>query len=208
MGIRMPVDLKQAANTLAIQKAISLFEEVTYETVSTLIPQMLANKSLIIDASAYYPDDLHNENGVGRFLIYEHQEHGNQFSIWAFAFAPEQKTCIHAHRYRGTVTVLQNILSEKYYTLVDKDNAVLSEQNDRLPFHTNHDNMDILDRAHQLEYRKSQASPGTVAVSLHIYDMPAYKSADQHNRNLLRSFDKEPLDTSQDRPEYTLMALS
>ncbi len=121
----MPIEQQQAENTDAIKKAITTLEKITYDSVAALIPQMLAEKSLVLDASAYLPANPELKYGVGRYLVYEHSEADNQFSIWAFAFAPKQKTSIHDHQYRGTVTVLQGPISEKYYTPTEGGKAVL-----------------------------------------------------------------------------------
>lgn len=202
----MTIQERQAKNTVVIKKAISTLKNITYDSVASLIPNMLANKSLILDASAYLPANPNEKSGVGRYLVYDHKDPANLFSIWAFAFAPQQKTTIHDHKYRGTVTVLQGTLSEKFYTPVG-DKAVLSARYDRYRFHMNQDDgTEIPQKAHQLKYRKAMVEPGTVAVSLHIYEMPAHKNdTEEHNRNLLSIFSKKP--SVEPKPSYELLGL-
>ena len=168
-------------NTFAIKKAVDELDKINYDSVAAKLPQMLAEGRLILDASAYKPLDPSKQFGVGRYLVYEHKEAGNQFSIWAFAFAPRQKTSIHDHKYRGTVTVLEGTLSEKFYTPEENKKATLDTRFDRHRFHSNQDdNKDVLQKAHQLKYRKGKAQPHTVADS------------EEHNRNLLSIFSKKP----------------
>ena len=203
----MTIEQRQKQNSEAIKKAISSLDRISYDSVAALIPQMLAAKSLILDPSAYHPEDKEKPHGVGRFLIYDHNESGNQFSIWAFAFAPKQKTSIHDHKYRGTVTVLEGIVSEKFYRPKDQNKAILCARYDRYRFHvTKDDNLENPLLPHQLKYRKALAQPDTVAVTLHIYEMPAHKAnSDEHNRNLLSLFSKKASDET--KPEYKLLGL-
>lgn len=198
----MSIEERRAQNTVAIIKAISTLEDITYDSVAKLIPSLLADKSLVLDASAYTPADPNEKSGVGRYLIYDHKDESNPFSIWAFAFVPQQKTTIHDHLYRGTVTVLEGVLSEKFYKPVDAEHAVLCVRFDRYRFHMNQDNnTDNPQLAHQLKYRKKMASCDTVAVSLHIYEMPAQKKDSiAYNRNLFRIFTKKP--SEQVKPDY------
>lgn len=197
----MSIEERRAQNTVAIIKAMSTLEDITYDSVAKLIPSMLADKSLVLDASAYIPADS-SKQGVGRFLIYDHKDENNLFSIWAFAFAPRQKTTIHDHKYRGTVTVLEGVLSEKFYKPVDEKHAVLCARSDRYRFHMNQDNdTDNPQLAHQLKYRKEMAPRDTVAVSLHIYEMAAQqKDSMAHNRNLSHIFNKKS--SEQVKPDY------
>lgn len=97
-------------NKETLVKAISELDEVTYETVSMSLPQQIAKGLLKLDPSVYQPADPETmmPNGVGRYLIYDHPDKSNPFSIWVFAFAPRQKTTIHDHKYKGTVTVLED----------------------------------------------------------------------------------------------------
>ncbi|RUR06387.1 cysteine dioxygenase [Legionella sp. km772] len=203
----MTMKERQEKNTAAIIKAIGALEKITYDAVAALIPNLLADKSLELDASAYTPANLESKYGVGRYLIYDHKDLDNPFSIWAFAFAPQQKTSIHDHKYRGTVSVLQGTLSEKFYTPVDDRSAILSARYDRYRFHMNQDNVtESPSKAHQLKYRKKMAEPGTVAVSIHIYEMPAHKKdSEEQNRNLLSIFAKKP--SEKIKPDYESLGL-
>jgi hypothetical protein len=71
----------------------------------------------------------------------------------------------------------------------------------------NQDNgTDSPQRAHQLKYRKKMVEAGTVAVSLHIYEMPAHKKdTEEHNRNLLSIFTKKTSEKA--KPDYESLGL-
>ena len=87
-----------------------------------------------------------------------------------FAFAPRQKTLIHDHKYKGTVIVLGEPVSEKYYQPTGESSARLVDRlEDR--FHSNRDDLNGI-FVHQLKRRKG-LSLGT-SVTLHIYNMEAH----------------------------------
>lgn len=203
----MTIEERLARNREAIKKAISSLETVNYESVARLIPMMLAEKSLELDASVYTAAHPHEKYGVGRYLIYDHKDEKNPVSIWVFAFAPQQKTSIHDHKYRGTVTVLQGILSEKFYIPTEDQKAVLCARFDRYRFHMSRDEgNDNPPKVHQLKYRKQMVEAGSVAVSLHIYEMPAFqKDSKIVNRNILSMFTKKP--STELKPDYQSLKL-
>jgi len=182
-------------NEDAIISAIKGLENVTYHTVSTSLPRRLAEGSLKLDHSVYNPADFNTvmPNGIGRYLIYDHTDTSNPFSIWVFAFAPRQKTTIHDHKYKGTVTVLEGPRSEKYYQPTGEHTARLVERVNRYRFHSNHDDLNGV-FVHQLKRRKVLGAG--VSVTLHIYNMEAYlvnfqgEKTDQRNLNIIYSKDK------------------
>ncbi|KTD40604.1 cysteine dioxygenase [Legionella parisiensis] len=182
-------------NREKIIKAINGLEVVTYETVSTFLTQQLAEGTLKLDHSVYKPADPTTEmpSGVGRYLLYDHTDTSNPFSIWVFAFAPKQKTTIHDHKYKGTVTVLEGPISEKYYQPTTACTARLVNRVDRYPFHCNRDDLSGV-FVHQLKRRKALGIG--MSVTLHIYNMEAHfvdlegKKMDRRNLNIIYSKDK------------------
>lgn len=181
-------------NGKALKNAINTLESVTYTTVSELIPALLQQGELVIDYSIYTPANAEvlTGQGIGRYLLYDNPDSENLFSIWLFVLAPRQKTSIHDHLYQGTVTVLSDAVSEKYYTPSDETKAKLTARSDRYRFHTNHDELkDTF--VHQLKRRKALGEG--LSCTLHIYQMPAYQvSLDgekNDNRNLNRIYRKE-----------------
>lgn len=167
------IDQIRNKNRKEVIAAISALDTVTYETVSTFLPAKLADGSLKLDHRAYLPVDpgTVEPNGVGRYLIYDHPDEANPFSIWAFAFAPRQKTTIHDHKYKGTVTVLEGPISEKYYRPTGELTARLENRIDRYRFHCNRDDLSEI-FVHQLKRRKGLGKG--ISVTLHIYNMQAY----------------------------------
>lgn len=159
-------------NTAQIIRAIKQLNEVSYETVSQLIPTLLAKGLITLDTSAFIPADssIKEAEGVGRHLIYDHEDKKNPFSIWVFAFAPGQKTSIHDHKYKGTVTVLNGPISEKYYLPTSENTASIFRRANRNTFHTNVDNLSNL-FVHQLKNRQDESKG--VILTLHIYAMEA-----------------------------------
>jgi predicted metal-dependent enzyme (double-stranded beta helix superfamily) len=188
-------------NAEAIIEAIGALDKIDYETVSKLLPDLLAQGKLTLDASVYEPFDPDSiePSGIGRYLIYDNPDKENPFSIWAFALAPRQKTPIHDHKYKGTVTVLQGPVSEiQYHSTGESNFAKLVRCTDRYKFHTNRD--DELNNAyvHQLKHRKNLRS-GT-SVTLHIYNMEAHcinnEGIINDNRNIKITYSKIPSDKS------------
>ncbi len=179
-------------NREIITKAINQLDVINYETVSTSLPKQLLEGSLKLDHSVYKPA-APTTNGVGRYFLYDHPDKSNPFSIWVFAFAPRQKTTIHDHKYKGTVTVLEGPISEKYYLPTGEYTARLANRVDRYRFHSNRDDLsDVF--VHQLKRRKALGEG--VSVTLHIYNMEAYlvnlegKKMDRRNLNIIYSKDK------------------
>ncbi len=157
---------------LITNEIISLGDDVTYKQVAELLPKLIADKKIVLDTSVYSPADPNTTqgNGVGRFLIYDHPDKKNPFSIWVFAFGSKQKTCIHDHQYKGTVMVLDEPISEKLYAPTHEQFAKLVERSDRYRFHTNQDDLQG-HFVHQLKRRK-ELGEGT-SHTLHIYNMEA-----------------------------------
>lgn len=180
-------------NSEAIRQAIKQLDVVNYDVVAKLIPGLLADGKLTLDTSTYIPVDLTQVSGIGRYLVYDHPDAANPFSIWAFALGPKQKTSIHDHKYRGTVTVLEGPVSEKYYLPTGEKSAQRIGRADRDRFHTNSD--DLKDNfVHQLKRRKGLGDTGT-SVTLHIYNMEAKAISPDgeivDRRNLFRLFTKD-----------------
>ncbi|KTD48557.1 Cysteine dioxygenase type I [Legionella rubrilucens] len=191
--MKSDIDMIHQLNVDALKKAITTLETVTYEAVSEHLPKLLQEGELKFEHSIYMPaqPEVLDAHGIGRYMLYDHPDRDNPFSIWLFALAPRQKTTIHDHRYRGTVTVL-NEVSEKYYEPSGKKTARLTGRSDRFRFHTNHD--ELSDRfVHQLKRRKALGEG--ISCTLHIYEMPAYKitmdGEKNDNRNLKRIYGKE-----------------
>ncbi|MDX1837754.1 cupin domain-containing protein [Legionella taurinensis] len=202
--MKSDIDLIHQLNVDALNKAIQTLETVTYETVSELIPRLLQEGKLNLDHSIYAPadPDVLDGRGIGRYMLYDHPDVDNPFSIWLFVLAPRQKTSIHDHLYRGTVTVLSEAVSEKYFEPSGEKTARLIGRSDRFRFHTNHDELND-GFVHQLKRRKALREG--ISCTLHIYEMPAYKvSMDgekNDNRNLNRIYGKEKTPKST-RPSY------
>ncbi|WP_203455164.1 cysteine dioxygenase [Legionella sp. MW5194] len=192
--MKSDIDLIHQLNVDALNEAIKTLDTVTYEAVAELIPRLLQEGKLNLDHSIYTPanPDVLDARGIGRYMLYDHPDADNPFSIWLFALAPRQKTTIHDHLYRGTVTVLSEAVSEKYYQPSGEETASLTGRSDRFRFHTNHDQLND-GFVHQLKRRKALGAG--ISCTLHIYEMPAYKvSMDgekNDNRNLKRIYGKE-----------------
>lgn len=168
---------------------------------------MLADGTLKLNSAAYVPVDPKNKSGVGRYLVYQHSN--PPFSIWAFAFSEGQKTSIHDHKFKGTVTVLEGPISEKKYTPTSDKTAEIVSQADRHQFHAARDDLEDKNlTVHQLKLRKNLREPGAVSVTLHIYDMPAKQilqsegGLEVDNRNLLHIFSKSKPSTNKQKPPY------
>lgn len=177
-------------NEKAIVKAIGTLAAINYGTVSRLLPRLLAEDALTLDHSVYTPLDpkTSETSGIGRYLVYDHPDASNPFSIWVFAFAPRQKTCIHDHKYKGTVTVLSDAISEKYYQPTSDNTARRISRSDRYRFHSTQD--ELKDNfVHQLKRRKGLGAG--FSVTLHIYNMEAHvvnakdEVVDQRNLNTI-----------------------
>ena len=188
------LEQRREANLNAIKTAMQGLDRVTYDTVSALLPRLLLDGALVLDASAYPPADPSTQEcrGIGRYLVYDHADPENPFSIWVFALACGQKTPIHDHKYRGTVTVLDGPVSEKYYEAVGDNKARLIKRVDRYRFHSNRD--DLGDAfLHQLKRRKGLGEG--CGVSLHIYEMKAQRLSQDgewvDNRNLNTIYTKD-----------------
>ncbi|KTC88437.1 cysteine dioxygenase [Legionella cincinnatiensis] len=199
------IEFVREANREKIVKAMNELEVVNYETVSKHLPRLLAEGALHLDHSVYTPADPSTNlpKGVGRYLLYDHDS-SNPFSIWVFAFAPRQKTTIHDHKYKGTVTVLEGPISEKFYQPTGEKSAQLVNRIDRYRFHSNSDDLTST-FVHQLKCRKGLDV--TISVTLHIYNMEAYlvhfdgKKIDQRNLNIIYSKDKTG--ANKNIPSYT-----
>lgn len=161
---------------------------------SKCLPRLLAEGSLKLDHSVYTPADPSTNlpRGVGRYLLYDHDS-SDPFSIWIFAFAPRQKTTIHDHKYKGTVTVLEGPISEKFYQPTGEKSARLVNRIDRYRFHSNGDDLTST-FVHQLKCRTGLNV--SISVTLHIYNMEAYlvnfdgNKIDQRNLNIIYFKDK------------------
>jgi kynureninase len=183
-------------NNEAIKNEISkLGPKVSYEMVSEILPKLLAEKRLILNHLVYTPADptTLEASGIGRYLVYDHPDKTNPFSIWVFAFAPRQKTSIHDHEYKGTVIVLEEPISEKFYQPTSEDSAQLIERTDRYRFHCNKDDLNG-NFVHQLKRRKGLGMG--ISVTLHIYNMEAHlinqgsEIIDRRNLDQIYSKDK------------------
>lgn len=189
-----------------LAQEISQLEVINYDTVSALLPRLLQQGQITLDSSVYTPFDITSVNptGVGRYLVYDHPDKDNPISIWAFAFAPRQKTSIHDHQYKGTVIVLDGPISEKYYEPTGESTAKLVRRVDRYSFHANSDNLDS-NFVHQLKRRKGLGEG--LSVTLHIYNMNAHKvTADGEimtNRNLQQVYVKDKIVDKSCLPAYT-----
>lgn len=196
------IEQTKQKNCEAIIKAINELDTINYDTVSRLLPNLLAQGALKLDSSVYKPIDP-NTNAVGRFLIYDHEDKLNPFSIWVFALGLKQKTAIHDHKYKGTVTVLNGPVSEKFYKPTGENTAQLVKRIDRYQFHSNKDDLNTL-FVHQLKRRKGLGQ-GT-SVTLHIYNMEAYlineKNEKIDRRNLDTIYFKEKLLDKSNLPAY------
>lgn len=160
-------------NSQAIMEKINNLDVKNYDTVSKLLPKLIADGSLTLDPSVYTPADptTVEAKGIGRYLIYDNEDTTNPFSIWAFALAPRQKTSIHDHKYAGTVTVLDGPVSEKYYKPTGESSAKRIDRADRYRFHSTRDDLNET-FIHQLKNRKGLRHD--TSVTLHIYNMEAH----------------------------------
>jgi effector protein B len=192
-------------NSKAIIEKINELTVINYDTVSKLLPKLLVEGTLTLDHSVYTPLDptTIKANGIGRYLVYDHPDKTDPFSIWVFAFAPRQKTPIHDHKYKGTVTVLDGPISEKYYRPTERNLAQLAGRSDRYRFHSNRDDLTGT-FVHQLKRRKGLGD-GT-SVTLHIYDMEAHVISLDGNivdrRNLDQIYFKEKNIDKSSIPSY------
>lgn len=200
-------DIIKRINTKAIEKVIKELEVINYDTVSELVPKLLLEKKLKLNCNAYKPKDPQKEDvySVARYLVYNHPDKNNPFSIWIYAFAPKQKTLIHDHLYRSTVTVLDEPVTEKYYQTTENNLAQMIKRQDRYRFHTNRDELMKSETfVHQLKRRKSFGE-GT-SFTLHIYEMDAYlnqnNSEKSFNRNRDLIYFKDKTDQTQQKPPY------
>lgn len=190
-------------NTEAITIAISRLGVINYDTVSQQLPRMLVEGILTLDHTVYTPSDpsIKGSGGIGRYLVYDHPDKENPLSIWVFVLASGQKTCIHDHKYRGTVTVLSDVVSEKYYEPISEKKAQRRARVDRYKFHTNHDNLDEK-FVHQLKCRKGLGKASS--ATLHIYNMEAHtlnlQSEIVDQRNLDTIFEKARSDEKGRKP--------
>lgn len=185
--------IKQKNTEIIINAISGLKSTISYEVVSEELPKLIALGTLSLNLLAYKPQDSTITNGINRYLIYDHPDKANPFSIWVFAFASRQKTCIHDHKYKGTVTVLQGPISEKFYKPTGANSAQLAARIDRHRFHTNKD--DLMDTfVHQLKCRKGLGVD--TSITMHIYNMEAHvlnqenKLMDRRNLDTIYSKDK------------------
>lgn len=206
--MRSKIDSINQANSEAIKKAVSQLNEVNYDTVSQLLPRLLAEGQLVLDHSIYTPQTLNTDQEqetkiVGRYLIYDHPDKTNPFSIWAFAFSKGLKTSIHDHKYKGTVIVLEEPISEQYYQPTGKNVARLQRRVDRYRFHSNSDDLSS-PYVHQLKRRKESGEG--ISVTLHIYNMEAEEinvtGDTQDRRNLNQIYIKEKIQDKSSIPPY------
>lgn len=176
-------------NTELIRAAIYELNDINYDSVSTLLPELLTEGKLILDSSVYTPVNpaVTDATGIGRYLVYDHPDKENPFSIWIFALAPRQKTSIHDHMYKGTVTVLQAPVTEKFYLPTTESSARRIGFLDRERFHTNKDDLKGT-YVHQLKRRKAFGEG--VSVTLHIYNMEAQFINEEGNTIDRRNLDK------------------
>ncbi|CEG55724.1 kynureninase/PvdN C-terminal domain-containing protein [Legionella fallonii] len=197
--------LTEQKNKEAITQEINKLTVVNYDSVSELLPKLLQEGKLTLDHSIYTPLDPTSDKStsIGRYLVYDHPDKDNPFSIWVFAFAPRQKTSIHDHQYKGTVIVLEGPISEKYYQPTGENTAQLIRSADRHRLDYNRDNLDS-NFVHQLKRRKG-VGDGT-SVTLHIYNMDAYRVTPEGtksaNRNLLRIYSNDKIAKKSSLPDY------
>ncbi len=175
------VALTKESNKQAISEAIHSLKTIDYQEVSKLLPRLLVEGKLKLNTSVYKPADLAKNTGVGRHLIYDHKDLENPFSIWIFVFLRKQKTSIHDHKYKGTVTVLEGPITEKFYLPTGENTAALDKCIEREQFDTNWDDL-TGGFVHQLKCRKTSSTE--ISITLHIYNMRAYQCLDVENRNL------------------------
>lgn len=178
-------------NVALISNAITTLGETTsYEVVADALPKLIARGTLCLDLSRYITSP--NAQCANRYLLYDNPDKANPLSLWVFAFARRQKTCIHDHKYKGTVMVLQGPISEKFYNPTGNNSAQLVSRIDRHRFHTNED--DLTDTfVHQIKCRKGLGVDSS--ITLHIYNMEAHvvnqENERMDNRNLNTIFFKD-----------------
>lgn len=200
------IERVRVKNAEAITKATAKLELVNYDTVSELLPKLIAKGELILDSSIYTPVDpiSTNSTAIGRYLVYDHPDKENPFSIWVFAFAFRQKTSIHDHKYKGTVIVLDGEVSEKYYQPTGDNTARLIKRVDRYRFHCNKDDLEG-NFVHQLKRRKGLGDG--LGITLHIYNMEAHQITLEgekiDNRNLSQIYFKDKVTGKDIVPDYT-----
>lgn len=188
MMFKTEIDHTKLQNKQVISEAINSLEIINYETVSELIPRLFTEGKLAFKTSAYKAEHLNPDMGIARHLIYEHNDPDNPFSIWIFVLLRKQKTSIHDHKYKGTVTVLEGPVTEKFYLPTGENTAALSKSIEREQFHTNSDDLKST-FVHQLKCRKT--SNTGISMTLHIYNMRAYQCLDVENRNLNVIYSKD-----------------
>ncbi|MDR3504028.1 MAG: cysteine dioxygenase [Legionella sp.] len=181
MMFKTEVDHVKELNKQAISKAIHSLDVINYQKVSELLPKLIVEGKLKLNTSAYKPEDPTKSTCVGRHLIYDHQDGENPFSIWVFVFLRKQKTLIHDHKFKGTVTVLEGPITEKFYLPTGENTAALDKCVEREQFDTNRDDLQG-SFVHQLKCRKTSRTE--ISMTLHIYEMRAYQCLDVQNRNL------------------------
>lgn len=191
-------------NTKMIERELKeLGDDLTWEIVSEILPQRIAEKKLRLDHSVYTPKDPEAVNGFGRYLVYDHPDKKNPFSLWVFAFAEKQKTAIHDHAYKGSVIVLEGPVSEKFYQPVGENSAQLVDRIDRYSFHHNKDDLNN-DFVHQLKRRKGLGEG--VSLTLHIYKMEAQLINEENEiidrRNLDKIYSKNRMFDKSGLPPY------
>lgn len=200
-------------NKKRIKKVIEQLKIENFDDAVAVIPPMLAKKELDLEDSAYTCADkeTYSENGVNRFLVYDHPDKENPFSIWVFSFAPEQKTKIHDHKYECSVTVLsKHPVSEKFFLptgQVSETHVPLAKQINSIDRYRFHSNCDRLDRpeAHQLKNTKHLGEGA--GITLHIYRMEAHVvkegiESDNRNLNIIYQKGKQPEEESLFNPSY------
>lgn len=207
--MKSKIEAINSFNSALVQDALEQLEIVNYDTASQHLPLLIAEHKLQFDCSRYVPAEPgnHDNSLIARYLIYDHPDPNNPFSIWIFAFAPRQKTSIHDHIYKGTVMVLHGMISEKFYMPTEDNTAQLVKRFDRDCLDIKSDNLDDtvdIQYAHQLKRRK-HFGLGT-SLTLHIYNMKAKmvnSSGETVNaRNVNRIFNKKPILDKQLTPSY------
>lgn len=176
-------------NSEAIVREISKLEVVNYDTVSKLLPPVLANGTLTLNTSVYVPKDPTTmlDKGIGRYLVYDNADGAYPFSIWMFAFASGQKTAIHDHKYKGTVIILEGSILETYYRPTEANSVKIIRCMDRFKFHSTRDDLNGI-FVHQLQ-RKMDSGAG-VSVTLHIYNMRAHRISQEGEKIDRRNLNK------------------
>lgn len=176
-------------NSKAVLAEINKLDIINYDTVAQILPLLLKEGSLKLDTSVYTPADnaTYNAQGLNRYLVYDNPDSSNPFSIWVFAFNSQQKTSIHDHKYKGSVTVIDGEVTEKYYKPIDNTQAISQGRIDMYTFFTSRDDFKQ-PFVHQLKRCKSLGLGSS--ATLHIYNMPAHDINDKGDQIDRRNLDR------------------